>query len=188
MLERLTGRLKWERTEEGTRIQLPQHIRLGYLAAIVFAALLPLQIDDLVPKPPIHGSGLGPIPILISSFIVALLLVLHLATTSSIILTPTEASKAVFLFGKQLRKRSRQNNSLYGLRSNLMVSEWSGKDIENRNTVVINQGFLDFTLASKLTKTEAEALIAKMMEIYPFPANEREESVASNGSVPKSSA
>jgi hypothetical protein len=173
MLETLAGRLKWERTPEGIRVQLPFRFRWESLPPIIAAFFISLWIDDIIQKSPIKGTGPSLGTILGTGLCIAAMLpTLQLAKKVFIILTPTEVSKAISFFGKQFRKCSRQNNRLYDLRSNLLVSEWSGKDIDNRNSVEINQGSRDVTLASWLTDIEAEALITKMREIYPFPKDE----------------
>ena len=139
--------------------------------------LIPVWVDSIIRKPPMRGAGLSLGAIFGMSLCVAAgVVVIHLSTKATLNLTDTDLSKSVYVLGLRTFSRSGRNDQLHGLRQNTLVSEWTGKDRIGRNVVEINRGSFDYTLAHGLTDEEAEALIVKMKEIYPFPESEPSES------------
>jgi hypothetical protein len=170
VLETLAGRLKWERTDNGIRVLLPRRFPWEALPGVVLAIFTPVFVDDIIRKSPISGTGLSLGEILWSGLcIAAAILAIHLSARTLLILTPNQLSWAVHILGRHVIKRTCRNDQLHGLRQNLLVSEWTGKDKVNQNVVEINRDGFYRTLASRLTDLEADALIAKIMEVYPFP-------------------
>lgn len=170
MLETLAGRLKWQRTTDGIRVLLPKRFPWEALPGLIAGMFIPVWVDDIIRKSPIRGTGLTLGTILWTSLCIAAgVLALHLASRTILTLSPDELSRAVCIFGRQIRRRTRRNDQLHGLRKNLLVSEWTGKDMVNKTVVEINRGGFDHTLAYGLTDMEADALITRMMEVYPFP-------------------
>jgi hypothetical protein len=137
---------------------------------MILGMMIPVWIDDVVRKSPIKGNGLTLEVILLTGLCMAIgVLVLHLSKSTILTITPEELSRTISILGQQIRKRSRQNCELCGLRKNPLVSEWSGRDMANRNVVEVSWNGSYQTLAYGLTDAEADALIARMMEVYPFP-------------------
>lgn len=179
MFETLAGKLRWERNGSGIRVLLPRRFHWGAFFQMIVVMCIPVWVDGVIRKSPLRGRGLTLDVILWTGLCIAVgILVLHLSMRTILTVTPDELSKTVWIFGRQLRRRSHRNVELCGLRKNLLVSERTGRDMVNKNVVEIGRNGFYHTIAYGLTDAEADALMAKMIEVYPFPEDERSQSAA----------
>ncbi len=170
-METLAGRMNWERTKDGVRIVLPFRLSLVHYSLMLWSLYLPLTAFNLLDNPQcpalIRGSRLL-LGLSVCVFLGTWFLALYVRRAIEI--TPHNLRIAGWLLSRVLKEQSFATQRLYDLRINQMVSELTGKDVPNRNTVEINRGASEVTLARGLTDEEADALCTKLMEVYRFPA------------------
>jgi hypothetical protein len=169
-MEKLNGRVRWKCVVGGVRIEIPMRFNWAALPVLISAFFVPFFVDDIVRKSPLHGRGLDLLQLLAASLIMmAISTVPALGSKRVVHLTREHLRFGTEALGRKLRHRTFSTNLLYDIRSNPVVSEWTGKDLQNRLSVEIGYGQRYQTLASGLTDDEAKALIAKMTEVVTFP-------------------
>ena len=167
MLEMLAGRLKWERTEDGIYVEMPEPASFADILAIVIVAGLPFIVYGL------WGGFDDPARSWILEMVgaVALFLAISLVTElvgrkRLVILTP--AALTVTTSHPCEEDRTQLTYTVWNLRSNPRVS-LTGKEYPEQIQVEIDSTSGTWTIGSRLTEAEAEALISKMMEVFVFP-------------------
>jgi hypothetical protein len=167
MLETLAGRLKWERTEVGIRVEMPEPASFADIVAIVIVAGLPFVIYGLFEG--FHESARGWVLAIVGA--VALFLAIPLGTelverkrlviltTTALIVTTTHPCA---------RSRTQLTYTVWNLRSTPRVS-LMGKEDPEQIQVEIDSTSGTWTIGSRLTEAEAAALISKMIEVFAFP-------------------
>jgi hypothetical protein len=182
MLETLAGRLKWERIEDGIRVEMSESASFVDIAAIVTVAGLPFLIYGVLRIfiEPARGwvlAELGAVALSLAIFLGTELVGrkrLVVLTSDSLTVTTTHPCA---------RGRTQLTRNVRNLRANPRVSlrgnECPGIEVE------IDGFGGTWTIASRLSEAEAAALISIMMEVYAFPEwRPMINAVASQGSGP----
>jgi hypothetical protein len=167
MLEMLAGRLKWERKEDGIRVEIPEPASFAEFLAIVIVAGLPFVVYGLFGG--FHGPARGWVLAIVGA--VALLLVTPygmelVGRKRLVILTP--ATLTVTFLQRCAKSRMQLTYTVWNLRSNPRVS-LTGKEYLEQIQVEIDSTSGRWTIGSRLTEAEAAALISKMMGVFAFP-------------------
>jgi hypothetical protein len=184
MFETLAGRLKWERTDHGIRVEyrmrgdysaMWEFFKGGWrndLPALLFLAAIFLVADFLARHR--HTAGwwsarwwADPLSLLIGTMLGRLLSIL--ANRTILTLDPT---KLELEFRRWNWKRGRETYLTTHLHDLRFAKSTRGA--ETQNGLRLNEIQFDDYLATQyfatgITQEEATALIAKMMEVYPFP-------------------
>ena len=167
MLETLEGRLKWERTEDGIRVEIPEPASFAELVAIVVVAGLPFVVCGLLGG--FHGPARGWVLAIVGA--VALLLAaplgMELVGRKRLVIL-TSAALTVTILQRCAESRTQLTSTVWNLRSNPRVS-LTGKEYAGQIQVEIDSTSGTWTIGSRLTEAEAAALISKMMEVFVFP-------------------
>jgi hypothetical protein len=179
MLETLAGRLKWQRTEQGIRVEYRMRgdypAMWGFMKAswrnnwpglILVAAVF--YIAHLLDR---HGHITRwwdiPLALLLGSMLGSLTSILANRT----ILTLDSAKLEL----ESLRWNWRRGHEIYPttrLHDLRFVKPARGADTRNGlrlNEIQFNEDLVTQYFATGITEAEASALIAKMMQVYPFP-------------------
>ena len=167
MLEPLAGRLKWERTGDGIRVELPGPAEFAEFLAIVILAGLPFIAYGLLrifinPAPGWVFAVLGAVGLLLAASGV----MNFVGRKRLVILTP--AALTVTTTERCAQSRTELTRAVRNLRSNPRVS-LRGNEYPGQIQVEIDGFGGTCTIGSRLTEAEAAALISKMMEVYAFP-------------------
>ncbi|MDR3774989.1 MAG: hypothetical protein P4L26_16665 [Terracidiphilus sp.] len=167
MLDTLVGRLKWERTEDGIRVEMPGPAEFAELLAIVILAGLPFVVYGLLrifiePAPGWVIAVLGGVGLLLAaSGVMNLVGRKRLLIMNPAALTVTTSESCA-------RSRTELTRAVRNLRSNPRIS-LRGNEYPEQIQVEIDGFGGTWTIGSRLTEAEAAALISKMMEVYAFP-------------------
>jgi hypothetical protein len=168
MLETLAGRLNWERTEDGIRVEMPDPASFAEFVAIVIVAGLPFIVYGLLRIfiGPARGWALD------IAAAVGLLLAIPqcvelVGRKRLVILTP--ATLTVTILQRCAKGRTQLTYTVWNLRSNPRIS-LRGNEYPEQIQVEIDSTSGAWTIGSRLTETEAAALISKMTEVFAFPA------------------
>ncbi|MGA3345529.1 MAG: hypothetical protein ABSC76_11735 [Terracidiphilus sp.] len=173
MLERLAGRLKWERTSDGIRVVIPERfnwIALGKgLWEPCFYMLIFFLVEPVIRSP--HEAGLGWNGWLAMCAMFFALWFLGSLFPEKIILTLNRSMMIIQRrsFGIKRSTSKYSTDSLNNLR---FVSASNREEIRNeyrQSEIQIDQGLKTHPFAEGIAETEARALIEKMMEVYNFP-------------------
>lgn len=167
MLESLAGRLKWERTEDGIRVEIPDPASFADFLGIIVAAALPFFVYRFFEG--FHWSANPSVLVIVCSVSllcavpngIALVGRKRLVILTSATLTETSIESCA-------KGRRHLNYTLWNLRSNPRVS-LMGKEYSDQIQVEIQTTSGTWTIGSRLTETEADALISKMTEVFVFP-------------------
>jgi hypothetical protein len=171
MLEKLAGRLKWERIVDCIRVVIP--VRIPWLLAlnVIWLVMLPHFTVELFDK--LRGIT-GPAsfaPEWIGFCIGVLWFTMFFTTQQVLILNPAEMTVQVRMFGIGLKKRTVATSRLHYLRF-----EPSGygdfASIQDMSRIQIDRDCKTRNFAFGITEQEADALIEKMMEVYKFPKDQ----------------
>lgn len=147
-------------------------MRFNWLAlpTVLLAFCVPIFIDDIVRKSPLHGKGFNLFELLVAGIVMVIIpAVPALGSERVVLLTGEHLRFGTEAVGRKLSSRTYSTSSLYDLRTNPVVSDWTGKDIQNRSAIEIGyeQGYR--ALVSGVTDAEATAIIAKMLGVFAFP-------------------
>jgi hypothetical protein len=167
MLETLAGRLKWERTEDGIRVEILEPASFADFEAIVVVAGLPFVVYGLLGGS--HGAARSWVLAIVG--VVALLLATPLAmglVGRKRLVILTSATLTVTTSHPCAASRTQLTYTVWNLRSNPRVS-LTGKEYAEQIQVEIDSTSGTWTIASRLTEVEAAALISKMKEVFVFP-------------------
>ena len=167
MLETLAGRLKWERTDDGIRVEIPEPVSFAEVFAIVIVAGLPFVVYGLFGgfDDPARGWGFAIIGAV--ALLLAVLFSKEFVRRKKLVILTSDAL-TVSTTDDCARSRTQLTYTVWNLRSNPRVS-LSGKEYSEQIEVEIDSTSGRWTIASRLTGTEASALISKMMEVFAFP-------------------
>ncbi len=167
MLESLVGRLKWERTENGIRVEIPDPASSAEFLGIIIAAALPVVVCGLFGG--FNGPTRGWVLAIVGA--VGLLLVaphgMGLVGRKRLVIL-TSAALTVTILQRCAESRTQLTYTVWNLRSNPRVS-LTGKEHPEQIQVEIDSTSGTWTIGSRLTEAEAAALISKMMEVFVFP-------------------
>jgi hypothetical protein len=168
MLETLAGRLKWKRIADGIRVEIPE--RAGwyfYLSAIYpflvahFTAELYWKLGAQMP------SGFARfIPDLIGLLLGVAWLLIYLSFTNRLTLTAEKMTIERRIFGGFPKVRAVQTASLSNLHFQAVDYPLT---TDGLGEVQVDDGGKTRRFASRIKDAEAQALIARMMEVYKFP-------------------
>ncbi len=168
MLETLAGRLKWERTEDGIRVEMPDPAPFAEFLGLAVVAAFPFVVYALFGgfrRPPRDWWAL-----VIVVAVASLLTVPHgieiRGRKRLLILTSTALT--VTTIERCPKSRTQLTYTVWNLRSNPRVS-LTGKEYPQQIQVQIDSTSGTWTIGERLTETEAAALISKMMEAFAFP-------------------
>ena len=167
MLETLTGRLKWEQTEDGIRVEFPEPASFADILAIVIVAALPFAVYGLSGGSYGFEGNWG----LAMAGAVSLLLAVPLSkelVERKRLVTLTSTALTVTTSHPCEKGRTQLTYSVWNLRSNPRVS-LAGREYAHQIQVEIDSTSGRWTNCSRLTEAEAAALISKMMEVFAFP-------------------
>ncbi len=169
MLEAWAGRLKLQRNTDSIQVLLPKRFNGDAVPVLIFGVSISVMIEFILDSL-IRGTKLDLWGILWTALSMAAgVFALNFSTRTILTLTSDELSQTKTIFGIPLRKQTRRNDQIHGLRKNVLISEWTGKDLTNKTVVEINQSGSYRPLVAGLTDAESDTLIAGMMAVYPFP-------------------
>jgi hypothetical protein len=168
MLNKLAGRLKWERTDDGIRVVIP--VRTPWLLALLgtwfytlpsFAAEIFGRTRDINH----HGSFAQE---WIGLCIVVVWFTMIFTAKHVLILNSAEMTIQVRLFGIGMRSRTVATSRFHNLR--YTASELGAYvNVNEMSRIQIDRDSKTRNFAFGIKKQEADALIGKMMEVYSFP-------------------
>jgi hypothetical protein len=168
MLEKLAGRLKWERTGDGIRVLIPAWAPWLVTFNGVWLYMVPLTTVQAFDKlRGITGSE-SSAPAWIGLLLCVTWFTMIFTARQVLTLNPAEMTIQVRLFGIGVRERTRATSRLRNLR---FVPSGFG-DFASMNAmsrIEIDRDFKTRKFAFGITEGEAETLIEKMMEVYKFP-------------------
>ncbi len=167
MLEKLAGRLKWERTGNGIRVVIP--VRFPFMAVLSGMGVisLPFCVVSIFDK---LGGVTGPLPVAtiwVGLILGVMQMMIFFTTKHVLTLSPAETTVQSRVLGIGVRKHtfatSRQRNlrfvpSEYG--DWLFMSDVSRVEIDRDSKAR--------KFAFGITEQEADALIEKMTAVYNF--------------------
>lgn len=172
MLEKLAGRLQWERLGEGIRVVIP--VRVPWLTAIlgIWLFIFPINAVELFNK---HRGFTGPASFVQFWVVLGICLILSVLwfsmifTTQQVLtLNPAEMTFQVRMLGIGVRKRTYATSRLHCLRFG--PSEYGNYlTMDMMSRIQIDRDGKTRNFAFGITEQEADALIEKMMEVYKFP-------------------
>jgi hypothetical protein len=167
MLESLAGKLKWERTADGIRVEIPDPASFADFLGIIVAAALPFVVYSFFEG---YHWAANPLVLAVVCAVSLLLAVPNgielVGRKRLVILTSTALTETSI---ERCAKGRRQlNYTLWNLRSNPRVS-LTGNEYSDQIQVEIQTTSGAWTIGSRLTETEADALISKMTEVFVFP-------------------
>jgi hypothetical protein len=167
MLETLAGRLKWERSADGIRVEMPEPASFADIAAIVIVAGLPFIVYGVLRIfiEPARGWVLAELGA--GELLLAISLGMELVGRKRLVIV-TSDSLTVTTSHPCAEGRTQLTYTVRNLRSNPRVSIM-GNEYPEQIEVEIDGFGGTWTIGSRLTDAEAAALIQKMMEVYAFP-------------------
>jgi hypothetical protein len=168
MLETLAGRLKWERTEDGIRVEMPDPTSFAEFLGAALGAGLPFVVYSLL------RISIGPARGWVLEIVGAVWLLLAAARCMELVgrkrlVTLTSAALTVTILQRCSKIRMQPTYTVWNLRSNPRIS-LRGNEYPEQIQVEIDSTSGAWTIGSRLTETEAAALISKMTEVFAFPA------------------
>lgn len=168
MFETLAGRLKWERMDHGIRVAIPTRVSWFNLLQGLWLLILPHFTYEVFWK-----SGHGPAlesrsftPEWIGLALFVFWIALFRTHKSLLTLTPTEMRVEKRALGSRLRITITATSRLSDLR---FVPSQYGLSVDALSRVQFRMDNQVRSLGIGIGGEEADALIAKMMAIYPFP-------------------
>lgn len=169
MLEKLAGRLKWERKGNGIRVVIP--VRVPWLRALVGGLgvfSFPILTMDLFGKHRGFTSPASFAPEYIGLFLAAIWFTWLFTIKQVLTLSPTEMEIQTSTFWVDVKKGAYATSRLQNLR---FASSDYGEEVSmiEMSRIQIDRDFKTRNFAFGITEQEADALIEKMMEIYNFP-------------------
>lgn len=168
MLEKLAGRLKWERTGDGIRVVIPVRVPLlSTLSGIslVYAPLFTLQVFDKLRGVAVPASF---VPLWIGLFLSVIWFTMMFTMKQILTLSPAQMGFQTRTMGIGVRKGTRATSGLRNLR--FVPSEYGNWTFMNdMSRIEIDRDCKTRKFAFGITEQEADALIEKMMEVYSFP-------------------
>ena len=172
MLETLAGRLKWERMGNGIRVELPVQLtwpnvgrRVGsWLVSWAFFFSFLTLLDRLRGLPVYWGVALLFVPVYAASGIWEIL-----ARRTVLVLSPDEMTINQAFLQKDWSKRTYATRRLHNLLYCKSRPQPTAERRTIKNSLLCDVELQTIGLFDGITEEEADALIAKMTEVYPFP-------------------
>jgi hypothetical protein len=188
MLETLAGRLKWERTKNGICVEIPARLsatKEGFdsiTLSIIWLWVLGVDVlrwgfersrADVSLREFLNVADL--IPFFILGWAVWVFL-----TSTRLSLDPDQLTMEYCVFGFRWLSRESPTRLLHNPR--FTQQRYAGLQVlgSKWTALQIDSDYSTRNLAIRVTETEAGTLIAKMMEVYPFPKYLPSESAISN--------
>jgi len=172
MLEMLAGRLKLEHIANGIRVELPIQFtlpnvcrRIGhwlFIWVIYFSAMT--LLDGLRGRPVLWGVALLFVPLYAAGGIWDIL-----ARKTILTLSPYEMTINQAFFQKDWSKRTYATRRLHNLLYCKSRPEPTAERRTIKNSLLCDVEYKTIGLFDDITEEEADILIAKMTEVYPFP-------------------
>jgi hypothetical protein len=183
MLERLAGRLRWERTPEGMLVTIPVRrgttIVLYSPLVLIWVIIASVRYWNLLSTPHPDDSEFTLQMVAMAIYAVGLCFFVCWVTwifTGETILTlvPAEMKIQRRVIGIELSTRSFPTNYLRDLKYVPPGGFWalSGYIDPNTSCIQFRSGDMIYSFANGITRPEANALTAKMLNVYPFPGSE----------------
>lgn len=175
MLETLAGRLKWERTGDGIRVEIPARLtskeRLyTFSLGLVWSSLLLGDIlrwffegSHSVWAQWLGRGGMDSIVVLVLAWSAWFAL-----TSVRLLLDPVSLKLEYCVFGIRWLSHRNSTRLLHNLRFKGRSSRIP-RFLGNLPELQIDEDYRTRTLAVGVTREEADALIATMNEVFPFP-------------------
>jgi hypothetical protein len=171
MLEKLAGRLKWERTGTGIRVEIPARIDWWVLFYVVWLA--PWSVAgwrvsvDIFIKHDLSVFNLFWLPVwALGECFVAALIIWRLTGSTTVVLDPSQLDITRRSMGIQIDKRTFRCADVRNLRY-IPAGNRGRRSLPSQIGFEANDKTRKF--ASGIEDIEAFALIDKMLEIYKFP-------------------
>ena len=167
MLESLAGKLKWERTADGIRVEIPDPASFADFLGIIVAAALPFVVYSFFEG---YHWAANPLVLAVVCAVSLLLAVpngIELVGRKRLVIL-TSGALTVTTSHPCAEGRTQLTYTVWNLRSNPRVS-LTGKEHPEQTQVEIDSTSGTWTIGSRLTEAEAEALMSKMMEVFAFP-------------------
>lgn len=169
MFETLAGRLKWERTADGIRAVIPSRFSwFMLLSSGLWLLIFPHFTYEILGKSGRTAATWS--RSLISDFIGFALIVIWIAMFRThkcvLTLTPAEMRVEKWALGLELRTATCATSQLCDLR---FIPSQDGITVEHQSRIQLRRGNKTRSFGVGIGEEEADALIAKMMEVYPFP-------------------
>ncbi|MGA7339631.1 MAG: hypothetical protein WBE72_20215 [Terracidiphilus sp.] len=173
MLETLAGRLKWERTEDGISIEIPAHLSTkswmrSLLLGLVWLYVLGIDVVRWImnarhvsPSRWYLATTLGLALLILCGFLWTILTYTRLVLSADLL-----AIEYGVLGIRWLSRRCPTcllHNPRFSRKKSGIPSFFSGPP-----ELQIDRDYRTVVLAVGVNQVEGEALIAKMMEVYPF--------------------
>ena len=176
MLETLAGRLKWERIEDGIRVELPApldwpNVRRTVRNWLLFLLwiYLCLSVDTWIRRGLNEALKHWTFLLEFAPLYIAVGIYKILARRTILTLTPTEITLHKGFFQLKQNKRVFTNNRLHNLCFYASRKEQTSEREEVKNCLLCDVEDKTISIMSGITEEEADALIKQMMEIYRFP-------------------
>jgi hypothetical protein len=170
MLEPLTGRLKWERQGDGIRVIIPSRFSWWLLYPGLLLLMFPHFTYEVFWKIG-HTAATEPrsfIPEWIGLALLVIWIALFRTHECVLTLTPAEMRVENRALGLGLRTSTSGTSQLSDLR---FIPSQYGISVDDLSRIQLERNNRTRSFGLGIAEEEADALIAKMMEIYPFPKN-----------------
>jgi hypothetical protein len=170
MFEPLTGRLKWERQGDGIRVIIPSRFRWWSLYPGLMLLIFPHFTYQVFWKSG-HTAATEPRSFIPEWIGLALLVIwVGLFRTHKSVLTLTQAEMRVekYALGLRLRTSTSETSQLSDLR---FIPSQYGMSVDDLSRIQLRRNNKARSFGLGIGEEEADALIAKMMDVYPFPKN-----------------
>jgi hypothetical protein len=179
MLEPLAGRLKSERTPEGTRIVIPSRFDVGPLGDTILIACVPVLAVDFVAKFDKQWTGWRWEELSLFLLAVAGLRLMTILSDKTVLtLNPAWVTIRRGPFGLHWKKLNFATRRLHNLRVVSSTSDWTGKKLRDRRTVQFDEDGSPRDVARQLTAAEASALIEAIVKAAGLADGDEPESAA----------
>jgi len=167
VMETLAGRLKWERTEDGIRVEMPGPASFATYVGTAAVAGFPFIVYGLLRI--LIGPQRGWVLAIAggAGLLLAISIGMELVGRKRL-LTLTPAALTVVNLEWCAVSRTQLTYTLWNLRSNPRIS-LTGKECPGQFHVEIDSTSGTWTIGPRLTEDEATSLISKMTEVFAFP-------------------
>ncbi len=168
MLQTLAGRVNWERTENGIRAVVPSRFSWWFLFPGLVVLTFPHFTYEVFWKSG-QAAAMGPrsfTPEWIGLALFVFWIALFRTHKSVLTLTSAEMRVEKRTLGLRLRTGVSATTQLSDLR---FVPSQYGISAEDQSRIQFRAGNKTRSFGIGIGEEEADALIARMMEVYPFP-------------------
>jgi hypothetical protein len=169
MLEKLAGRLKWERTGDSIRVVIPVRFQSFVVLSGMGVISLPFCVVAILDK--LRGFN-APVPLAtvwVGLSLGVIQMTIFFTAKHVLTLSPVEMAIQSRTLGIGVKKRSYATSRLRNLR--FVASEYYdlvSTELNTMSRIELDRDGKTRKLAFGITEQEAHALIEKMMEVYDF--------------------